>query len=306
MTDPPMFPGGNSSSLLSGAGSRKSVSRRTTSRRTGDVQYDFRVTILGAAVSESSPNYKYQLRWKRGDKLQGKTAPLECDDAQTVTWNYEATFTSTIQKKDSTRLHKKMMNFLIAEFRPRDGKYDKKTYEGGFNLASATTAEELGQTIPENVHTVKCGKGAITLRLLVSATAKSSGDGGNSCDLMTDVPVTDAGASMADGDVVATELSVDDVDEDSASDTERPVVPRNKSPPPRVPQNGGGGGVSMKEHIRLAEDNRLLKKEIDSLKAQAVVASGQVKRLRDEAKRAKKSKPIRLLTRRFNHPASIP
>ena len=284
----PMFPGNASSSILAGGGPRKSGSRRTTNRRNGDVQYGFRVTILGAAISESNPGYKYQLRWKRGDKLQGKTAPLECDDAQTVTWNYEATFTSTIQKKDATRLHKKVMNFLIAEFRPRDGKYDKKTYEGGFNLASATTADELGHMIPQTVHSVKCGGGAITLRLLVSATPKSSGDS-NSCDLMTDVPITDAGPSMIDGDV-PTERSIDDVDDDlSASDTERPVVPRNRSPPPKIPtQNGGGGGVSMKEHIKLAEENRLLKKEVESLKAQAIVASGQVKRLRDEAKKAKK------------------
>ena len=236
------------------------------------MQYDFKVTIVGArlarsTVQASQANYKYQLRWKRGDKLSGKTVALPPAEDGTVLWNYQAGFASTIQRKDPTRLHKKLMSLILTEYRPREdaGKYDKKTWEGAFNLAVAV-GNKLGDPLDGSSHTVICGKDSGNL---VEITVSGVPRGDSDQDLMTDAPpLTDAGG-LASNDVDApTELSLDLEDDDallslSESGKSPSAVP---TPPPRTQAPPGTPGVPMSEHLKLAEELKQMKEELKAAK----------------------------------------
>ncbi|KAJ9452739.1 hypothetical protein DIPPA_21923 [Diplonema papillatum] len=264
---------------------RRTGARKTTSRRSGDVQYDFKVMVTSGTVQPNPatgyppPGYKYQVRWKRGEKLSGKTGHLSADSDGCITFNYEAAFASTIQRKDAGKLHKKVMNFMLAEFRPRDGgKHDKKTWEGSFNLAAAVGAGVLGSAVPVSQHTVPCGKEpGIVLHLTVSATPRA----GNDSDLMTDMPQTDAGGLSNDGADVVTELSLDDADDDDELDA---------LPPPRslnvtlsnTAAAAAGPGVPMKEHLKVAEENRLLKDDLQKAQKTMSTTAKMMAKLRDD------------------------
>eukprot|EP01064_Diplonema_japonicum_P013683 TRINITY_DN21228_c0_g1_i1.p1 TRINITY_DN21228_c0_g1~~TRINITY_DN21228_c0_g1_i1.p1 ORF type:complete len:729 (+),score=206.37 TRINITY_DN21228_c0_g1_i1:65-2188(+) len=263
--------------------------RRTTVRRTGDVQYDFVVKVVGAKFPAGYPmtqTYRYQVKWKRGDKLQGKTAHLPCDEGS-VMWDYETKFTSTIQKKDAAKLHKKLMNFMLTEYRPREGgKHDKKSWEGTFNLASSVGIQNLGHSITDVTQDVSCGKGAgIELKLIISGYPRES-IGGMDADLVTDIPVTDMGC-LSNQDEAPTEVSVDD-DEDLDDDEALPNPPPQHTTPP-IGRPPIGAVVPMKEHLKLAEENKSLREEIDALtKDLAKTTQGAQRSLNDLQKCSQK------------------
>eukprot|EP01063_Lacrimia_lanifica_P038913 TRINITY_DN8399_c0_g6_i1.p1 TRINITY_DN8399_c0_g6~~TRINITY_DN8399_c0_g6_i1.p1 ORF type:complete len:740 (+),score=209.09 TRINITY_DN8399_c0_g6_i1:65-2284(+) len=288
------------------AGGRRSG--RKTHRRIGDVQYDFRMDIESLSFAgdhAAVPGAKYQVKWRRGDKLSGKTAALTSDPQDAsgrIVWDYRAAYTSTIQKKDASRMHKKIVTLTLSEYRPkRGGKYDKVQFEAAFNLATCIGAvEKLGHDVPYATHCVhprdaNGGEPGLVLQLGVAAKVHD----GDADNVQTDIPgMTEM--SGADGEVnPTTEASIDfdevQEEDDDLVDSVQPPPARAQplftaveiTPPGSsqggltMPPTASPGGVSMSEHLALAE-------ELRAAKAEAAAELARAKKYKERAKAAEK------------------
>eukprot|EP00662_Eupelagonemidae_sp_cell21_P020354 gene20353-41709_t len=75
----------------------------------------------GLSRKDSAPSL-WRVTWKRGEKMSGRTPQVPADGERRVrfTVGNEARFASTIQRRgDGTSLHKKLVEFVVTELRPR-------------------------------------------------------------------------------------------------------------------------------------------------------------------------------------------
>eukprot|EP01062_Namystynia_karyoxenos_P058373 TRINITY_DN49935_c0_g1_i1.p1 TRINITY_DN49935_c0_g1~~TRINITY_DN49935_c0_g1_i1.p1 ORF type:complete len:780 (+),score=181.73 TRINITY_DN49935_c0_g1_i1:74-2413(+) len=197
-------------------------------RSEGDVQYDFDLCILGFEVpggrgsgAGGKPS-EWRVTWKRGEKRTGRTPTLAAQDGA-VEFNFGFKCDATLMRKSETRLHKKLIDFVVTELRPReDGKHDKRGSEGSLNLGMLVSAAELGAPVREQVHTITCGKdpakGPVKLAVRVSGRRRpdSLTVPGDDDDALTDMPMDLASMAPSQGGCdVPTHIGSDrDLDDD--------------------------------------------------------------------------------------------
>eukprot|EP00756_Hemistasia_phaeocysticola_P024715 Hpha_TRINITY_DN15964_c0_g2::TRINITY_DN15964_c0_g2_i1::g.73469::m.73469 len=287
---------------------------RVGKRQESDRQYDFIATIVGFKVPEGrgvghegKPS-KWRVTWKRGDKLSGKTKEIYPSGGD-VHFDHDIRFTSTIQRKSETRLHRKLVDFVVTEIRPnKSGKNDKKGSEGSLNLSSLISS--LGSNVDPIDQAVLCGKDrpvTLNVRIMGKVAPSRLAPAGQDDDLLTDMPPTDAMSACYGGDL-ATQMD-DELDDDLAGDDmgyDDEIPPARGGPSPPLPAGHRSpplGAAPLRDRspqrdssIRVAKDLLALQSQLATAEAELRTTSKQLERCRqqeqnsDEALRREKKR----------------
>eukprot|EP01065_Artemidia_motanka_P022544 TRINITY_DN2673_c4_g1_i2.p1 TRINITY_DN2673_c4_g1~~TRINITY_DN2673_c4_g1_i2.p1 ORF type:complete len:777 (+),score=271.39 TRINITY_DN2673_c4_g1_i2:41-2332(+) len=270
---------------MADAGRRSKGARKLGKRSETDVQYQFTATVLGFQVPpgrgvghEGRPSL-WRVSWKRGEKQGGRSGQVPPQDGA-VSFGFDFDFSATLQKKSETRLHKKQVEFIVTEIRPKaDGKHEKKGSEGFLNLA--TLVEGLGLPAPQTVETVLCGKErpvALTVRISGKVKPQLLSVPGQDDDLLTDMPadaMTDMSVQPGGVDLATHVGDLDSLDDDLAGDDDMGYDDEI----PAARRQAGSPGRHSAHAVRSTRDFTALEAQLGACESELRTTRKQVERM---------------------------
>eukprot|EP00667_Euglena_gracilis_P002685 EG_transcript_2686 len=185
-----------------------------------DVEYRFDICLESLHGLQPKEGCTYSVKWRRGEKWVGKTDQFGGSQMGIIVMNHKISFVSTIQRKDRTRYHKKIIEFFVNELSTRKGKPEKR------RLAEmkADLSETINCTNKTLVLKDQQGGGGALMVSVTSTPASNAPPVGLAVPQRSDVDShTDVAATSADGHSEVEDPGTASVADDSEA-----------SPPPRV------------------------------------------------------------------------